>query len=277
MSCARAAWRSRPIASCGGHPVAAATTCQSKLRPSIAAKPRKRAVDSGSNSRRASTAAAMDTGTSRPEFASPSAAASSSSMKNGTPSLLVTTASTSSGSNVAALRHSRSMTRDCAGSSGGNEMWRTTRRARSADTSSLPGPGSSSRKVTTTKTVGRSWRREVAAKLVRAIPRGPGAVGRCGPCAPPACSRDHSGTSDPRTGRNAVSRDDGASPTRAAASRASRSGRNGTTPAVGLHRPARTVPPASRTQLANSLTRRLLPIPARPRTTSIWPPVRHAP
>src|SRR5258708_21732323 len=33
------------------------------------------------------------------------------------------------------------------------------------------------------KTVGRSWRREVAAKLVRAIPRGPGAVGRCGPCA----------------------------------------------------------------------------------------------
>jgi methanethiol S-methyltransferase len=93
----------------------------------------------------------------------------------------------------------------------------------------------------------------------------------------PACSPDHSGTSDPRAGRKAVSRGDGASPTRAAASsRASRNGRNGTFSAVALHRPARTVPPPPLAQSASSLTRRLFPIPARPRTTSIWPPVRHA-
>ncbi len=96
------------------------------------------------------------------------------------------------------------------------------------------------------------------------------------PSKPAACSPVHSGTSDPRIGRKASSCGDGASPTRAAASRASRSGRNGTSDAVGLHRPARTVPPAPRTKSATSRTRRLFPIPARPRTTSIWPPARHA-
>ena len=54
----------------------------------------------------------------------------------------------------------------------------------------------------------------------------------------------------------------GAEPGREAARSASRNGRSGTSAAVGLHLPTKTVPPAALAQLVSSLARRLLPIPA---------------
>ena len=241
----------------------------------------------------------MDTGTT-PSEVSPSAVASNSSMKKGTPSPRRTTVLTRSGVRSTPWGTPATSPRTAGGRVGWRSIGCTTRRASSAAIRSAPGPGSSSRMVATTNTgsPARLSARYSTTVLVSgsdqctsSMTKSVGASGadhspsrRNKPSArtidPPSRQGHavplHSGTSAANAGRKGVSSDGGQSPVREAARSASRNGRSGTSAAVGLHLPTKTIPAAALAQLVSSLVRRLLPIPALPRITSMPPPTRQA-
>ncbi len=124
----------------------------------------------------------------------------------------------------------------------------------------------------TTSTVGASGRPSVCRRRSTPSPRT-----RVEGSAPAPDSVDHSGTTRARVGTNACIDTGGRMPARAALSSASRTGRNGVSAEVALHRPTSTTPPRARAHAASSRTRRLFPMPAGPSTIVALPPLLTAP